>query len=174
MNVYIPVFLDRTKERINIDIGFGDNVYPDKTKLNFPTLIDSEPELYAYSIETVVAEKFEAIVSLGMLNSRLKDFYDIYTLSKTFDFDGDILSEAIKETFHHRGTSFDHIDAFDDDFISPYRKEQWNRFIRQKNPGQLLELEMVIEKIKAFISPIVNDDLNRKRWDHSIEGWKQI
>lgn len=171
LNVYIPAYLDRTQERINIDVGFGDIVYPEKTKLNFPTLIDSELELYAYSIETVVAEKLEAIVKLGMLNSRLKDFYDIYAISKTFDFDGNTLSEAIKETFNHRGTSFNHIDAFDDDFISPYRKGQWNSFIKQKDPNQVLELEMVISCIESFICPIMNNEITNKKWHHDISSW---
>ena len=132
LNVYIPAYLDKTQERINIDIGFGDVVYPDKMKLSFPSLIDSKPELFAYSIETVIAEKLEAIVKLGMLNSRLKDFYDIYSLSKTYDFDGNILSEAVKETFNNRGTSFNRVDAFDESFISPYRKGQWNSLLNKR------------------------------------------
>ena len=172
LNVYIPAYLDRTQERINIDVGFGDIVYPEKTKLNFPTLIDSQPELYAYSIETVVAEKLEAIVKLGMLNSRLKDFYDIYAISKTFDFDGNTLSKAVKETFNHRGTSFNHIVAFDDDFISPYRKGQWNSFIKQKDPNQVLELETVINNIKRFVNPILNNNIKAKKWNHFDEKWK--
>ena len=172
LNVYIPAYLDRTQERINIDVGFGDIVYPEKTKLNFPTLIDSEPELYAYSIETVVAEKLEAIVKLGMLNSRLKDFYDIYAISKTFDFDGNKLNEAVKETFNHRGTSFNHIDAFDDSFISPYRKGQWNSFIKQKDPNQVLELETVIDNIKEFVNPILSNKINEKKWYHLNNMWR--
>lgn len=172
LNVYIPAYLDRTFERINIDVGFGDIVYPDKIKLNFPTLINSEPELYAYSIETVIAEKLEAIVKLGLLNSRLKDFYDIYAISKTFDFDGNTLNTAVKETFDHRGTSFGHVVAFDDSFISPYRNSQWNSFIKQKDPNQILELEVVIDHIKKFINPIINDDINNKKWNHKEEKWE--
>lgn len=172
LNVYIPAYLDRTQERINIDVAFGDVVYPEKAKLKFPSLIDSEPELYAYSLETVVAEKLEAIVKLGMLNSRLKDFYDIYSLSKTFDFDGTILSEAVKETFNHRGTSFAHVDAFDDSFISPYRKGQWRSFLKQKDPKQILELEMVIENIKSFVIPIINNEIKGKEWNHNNNTWQ--
>lgn len=169
LNVYIPAYLDRTQGRINIDVGFGDIIYPDKTSIDFPSLIDDNPKLYAYSIETVIAEKLEAIVSLGMLNSRLKDFYDIYVLSKTYDFDGTTLRQAIEETFIHRKTSFKHIDAFDDDFISPYRKGQWNSFIKQKNPNQVLELETVIMNIKNFVNPVINNSIKQKQWHHLEE-----
>lgn len=171
LNVYIPAYLDRTQGRINIDVGFGDIIYPNKTSLDFPSLIDENPKLYAYSIETVIAEKLEAIVSLGMLNSRLKDFYDIYVLSKTYDFDGTTLRQAIEETFNHRKTSFEHIDAFDDDFISPYRKGQWNSFIKQKDPSQVLELETVIITIKNFVNPIMNNRTKQKKWRHLEEKW---
>ena len=171
LNVYIPVYLDRTQGRINIDVGFGDIIYPDKTSIDFPSLIDDSPKLYAYSIEAVIAEKLEAIVSLGMLNSRLKDFYDIYVLFKTYDFDGTTLRQAIEETFIHRKTSFKHIDAFDDDFISPYRKGQWNSFIKQKNPNQVLELETVIMNIKNFVNPVINNSIKQKQWHHLEEKW---
>ena len=171
LNVYIPAYLDRTQGRINIDVGFGDIIYPNKTSLNFPSLIDDSPKLYAYSIETVIAEKLEAIVSLGMLNSRLKDFYDIYVLSKTHDFDGTTLRQAIEETFNHRKTSLKHIDAFDDDFISPYRKGQWNSFIKQKDPNQVLELEIVIKIIKNFVNPIINSGIEQKKWHYLKEKW---
>lgn len=171
LNVYIPAYLERTQGRINIDVGFGDIIYPDKTSLDFPSLIDENPKLYAYSIETVIAEKLEAIVSLGMLNSRLKDFYDIYVLSKTYDFDGTTLRQAIEETFNHRKTSIKHIDVFDDDFISPYRKGQWNSFIKQKDPNQVLELETVIKNIKKFVNPIMHNDIKQKKWNHLKEKW---
>lgn len=173
LNVYIPAYLDRTQGRINIDVGFGDIIYPNKTSIDFPSLIDDSPKLFAYSIETVIAEKLEAIVSLGMLNSRLKDFYDIYVLSKTHDFDGTTLRQAIEETFNHRKTSLKHIDAFDDGFISPYRKDQWNSFIKQKDPNQVLELETVIMNIKKFVNPIMNNSIKQLKWKHIIENWEE-
>ena len=172
LNVFIPAFLDRTKGMINIDIGFGDVIYPEKIELSFPSLIDEESNLYAYSMETVIAEKLDAIVSLGALNSRLKDFYDIYVISKTYDFDGNILKEAIIETFENRKTPFKHIVAFDDDFISPYKKGQWNKFIKQKDPNHVMELEIVIEYIKRFIEPIIESDISLSKWNHISGEWK--
>ncbi len=82
VKVSILGHLDKTKVPISIDIGFGDIVYPERMKMDFPVLLDMDiPKVYAYSISSVVAEKFEAFVSLGLANSRYKDFYDIYVLS---------------------------------------------------------------------------------------------
>ena len=117
VNVSIMGYLDRTKVPISIDIGFGDVVYPGRVKMEFPVLLDMEvPEVYAYSIYSVIAEKFEAFVSLGLANGRYKDFYDIYVLADRCDLNGVELKNAIIETFTHRGTGFDDIAAFDDDF----------------------------------------------------------
>ena len=99
VNVSITAYLDRTKVPVSIDIGFGDIVYPGRMKMNFPVLLDMEaPEVYAYSIYSVIAEKFEAFVSLGLANGRYKDFYDIYVLSENYGLDGEELQNAIKET----------------------------------------------------------------------------
>ena len=108
VNVSVLGYLDKTKVPISIDIGFGDIVYPERMKMDFPVLLDMDiPKVYAYSINSVVAEKFEAFVSLGLANSRYKDFYDVYILADRYNFDGTELMNAIKETFNHRGTSFE-------------------------------------------------------------------
>lgn len=171
INVFIPAYLDRTQGRINIDVGFGDIIYPSKTTLNFPTLLDDDLKLYAYSIETIIAEKLEAMASLGMLNSRLKDFYDIYVLSITYDFNGETLYKAIIETFNHRKTKINNISAFDDEFISPYRKGQWNSFIKNKSPNQVIELKHAISCIKVFIIPVLENNVINKKWNHLIQEW---
>lgn len=75
VNISLDAYMDRTKIPVNIDIGFGDVIYPKRHKMNYPTLLDDEPpHLYAYSKESIIAEKFEAIVSIGSVNSRFKDF----------------------------------------------------------------------------------------------------
>jgi len=92
--------------RIQIDIGFGDVVTPEAQAISYPTLLDfPEPRLRAYPPETVVAEKLEALVSLGIRNSRMKDFFDLWIMAKTFDFDGSILAAAIGATFARRQTA---------------------------------------------------------------------
>lgn len=99
VNVSIIAFLDRTRIPVSIDIGFGDVIYPDKVAMDFPTLLDMEPpKIYVYSIYSVLAEKFEAIVSLGLINSRYKDFYDIYAIGKSESINGKELQTAIIET----------------------------------------------------------------------------
>ena len=83
LNVSVFAYLDRTQIPVSIDVGFGDIVYPERIEMEFPVLLDMEaPRVYAYSVESVIAEKLEAIVSNGMMNSRYKDFYDIFVLSK--------------------------------------------------------------------------------------------
>lgn len=110
VNLSINAYLDRTKIQVSIDIGFGDVVYPDRIQMDFPVLLNmDEPKIFAYSLYSVIAEKFEAFTSLGLINSRYKDFYDIYILARRFDLSGVELQEAIRKTFAHRGTSFDDI-----------------------------------------------------------------
>ena len=112
VNVSIMGYLDRTKVPVSIDIGFGDVVYPERVKMEFPVLLDMEvPQVYAYSIYSVIAEKFEAFVSLGLANGRYKDFYDIYVLADRYNLNGVELKNAIVETFTHRGTGLDDIAA---------------------------------------------------------------
>jgi hypothetical protein len=89
-----------------IDIGFGDAIEPGVEEINLPVLLDLPvPRLRAYARETVVAEKFQAMVMLGLANTRMKDFYDIWMLSRNYDFDGERLSRAIAATFERRGTA---------------------------------------------------------------------
>lgn len=96
VNVSIMGYLDRTRIPVSIDIGFGDVVYPERMKMEFPVLLDMEvPEIYAYSIYSVIAEKFEAFVSLGFANGRYKDFYDIYVLADRYDLNGMELKKAM-------------------------------------------------------------------------------
>ena len=113
VNVSILAFLDRTKIPISIDIGFGDVIVPEKAEMDFPVLLSDEvPRVYAYSFESSIAEKFEAIVSLAYDNSRFKDYDDLYVLAHTHDFAGTVLADARKETFENRHTSMEEIVAF--------------------------------------------------------------
>lgn len=98
--------LDTARFIIQLDIGFGDIVIPSPEPTNYPTLLDlPAPRLRGYSRESTIAEKFEAMVKLGILNSHMKDFYDIWLMLRQFDFEGPILAEAISKTFSIRGTS---------------------------------------------------------------------
>lgn len=102
--------------------------------MDFPVLLNMEvPSIYAYSKTTAMAEKFEAIVSLGMLNSRYKDFYDIYILACKNKFEEFDFANSIKEIFAHRQTDIGNIAAFENDFINdPLHEKRWNSFVKKK------------------------------------------
>lgn len=178
VSVSIIAYLDRTKVPVSIDIGFDDIIYPDRVKMDFPVLLDMEvPEIFAYSISSVISEKFEAIVSLGDANSRYKDFYDIFILADRYDFDGIELKEAIRETFEHRGTGFDDIFAFTDDFlVSEIHQSRWKAFLKKKKALVNVELEKVVSLIKTMLLPIVDSIASgteyTSKWDHTTRSWK--
>ena len=162
---------------ISIDIGFGDAVYPERMKMEFPVLLDMDiPEVYAYSIYSVIAEKFEAFVSLGLANSRYKDFYDIYVLADSYDLNGMELMNAIIETFAHRETSFDDIAAFEDDFIKDEtRQGRWRTFIKKKKALVQVEFEETMQLLKELLLPIVdsilNDNTFEQTWRKKTKSW---
>ena len=144
--------------RINltVDIGFGDAMEPGAEMLDYPTMLAfPAPRLRAYARETVIAEKFQAMVALGRANSRMKDFYDIWMLSKSFDFAGDRLARAIAATFARRETAVpvDLPDALTPAFANDEQKQrQWNAFIRDvsADPGSL---EDVVTSLAEFLMP---------------------
>ncbi|MBU4346888.1 MAG: nucleotidyl transferase AbiEii/AbiGii toxin family protein [Candidatus Omnitrophica bacterium] len=98
-------FLDRSRIPMQIDVGFGDIVYPKTKMIDYPVILDfPKPHLKGYPAESVISEKFEAMIKLGLLNSRMKDFYDIWLMMRQFDFNGTDITEALKKTFKHRKT----------------------------------------------------------------------
>lgn len=178
VNVSIIGYLDRTKVPVSIDIGFGDVVYPARMKMEFPVLLDMDvPEVYAYSIYSVIAEKFEAFVSLGLANGRYKDFYDIYVLADRYDLDGMELKNAIAETFDHRGTDFEDIAAFEDGFTDDEtRQKRWRAFIKKKKALVKVEFEENMQLLKKLLLPIVdaihNDNSFEQTWSKETKSWR--
>ena len=178
VNVSIVAYLDKTKIPVSIDIGFGDIVYPERVLMDFPVLLDMEvPKIYVYSLNSVIAEKFEAIVSLGYANSRYKDFYDIYILASNFDFKGDELKKAIQETFQHRQTGFDDIVAFEKNFADDsIRRGRWNAFIKKKKAMVSVDFGSAVDLIKDFLQPIVEKIVDNVemdiQWNSQKKGWK--
>jgi hypothetical protein len=156
--VTLEARLGKIKIPLQIDIGFGDAVTPEAQREKFPTLLDfSPPILLTYARETSIAEKFEAIVSLGLTNSRMKDYYDIWLLSQQFDFDGAIMMRAIKATFNRRRTMLpkDIPIGLSKEIVSDAGKQsQWQAFLRRSRlHSQELSLETVVNVIGAFIMP---------------------
>jgi len=173
VRVYVKGSLGNSRLTIHLDISFGDVVVPDTPKVEFPTLLDfPAPILKTYSRESAIAEKFEAMVRLGLVNSRMKDFYDIWLLSKRFDFDRSILSDAIRQTFKRRSAEIPEIPiAFTEDFFTnPAKVTQWRAFIARKRiddaPTNLFE---VVEAIKTFLKPVID---NLKTDKPMGDAWK--
>tara|TARA_R110000772_G_scaffold31555_3_gene77792 strand:+ start:3743 stop:4606 length:864 start_codon:yes stop_codon:yes gene_type:complete len=144
------------KVPVSVDIGFGDATEPGAENLDFPVMLEmSAPKLQGYARETVIAEKFQAMVALGHANTRLKDYYDIWILSQSFTFEDGRLPQAIAATFDRRGTPIpaDLPDALTSAFAAnDQKKEQWEAFIGgvALDPGSLSE---VVESIASFIMP---------------------
>ncbi|MEA3416226.1 MAG: nucleotidyl transferase AbiEii/AbiGii toxin family protein [Thermodesulfobacteriota bacterium] len=149
--------LDSAKINIQVDIGFGDVVYPEPEESELPTMLDSPaPRLLCYSRESSIAEKFEAMVKLGVLNSRMKDFYDIWWLSRQFDFDGATLAEAIRLTFERRGTALPtEIEAFTKPFIDA-KQIQWTTFCKRLQQDHVpVSFREVTTAVDGFLAPVV-------------------
>ena len=177
VNVSIIAYLDRTSINVSIDIGFGDVIFPDKVEMDFPVVLsDESPQVYAYSLCSTVAEKFEAIVSLAYDNSRFKDYYDIYVLSTTQDFEGKELLEAVRETFENRHTSIAEIVAFEDGFADdPLRQTRWKAFVKKKKAMMPVSLEDTIKVIHQLMKPVVDAIIHSEvfegRWFHDEQRW---
>jgi hypothetical protein len=149
--------LENARITMQIDIGFGDVMYPDPEMTEYPTILDHAiPRLRGYARETAVAEKFEAMVKLGTLNSRMKDFYDIWLLSRQFDFDGPKLSTAIERTFANRGTKAEaHPVALSAAFAkNPTKILQWQAFVRKSRLTDApIDLGPVVDAVASFLLP---------------------
>ncbi|MDO6746704.1 nucleotidyl transferase AbiEii/AbiGii toxin family protein [Gilvimarinus sp. 1_MG-2023] len=137
---------------MQLDIGFGDAMVPAPQRNTYPTLLDlPAPELWCYSRESAIAEKFEAMVKLGELNSRMKDFYDIWLLARQFDFSAEVLAEAVKQTFTTRGTALPRALPFNTDFIA-LKQPQWQAFTKRLNaPGVPTQLAEVCSVLADFL-----------------------
>jgi predicted nucleotidyltransferase component of viral defense system len=145
---------------LQIDIGFGDAITPGPTEIEYPTLLDfPAPKLLAYNRETVVAEKFQAMVHLGMPNSRMKDFFDVWSLAREFEFDGEGLSKAVGATFKRRVTEVPAEPplALTEEFATDTTKNtQWRAFLRKGSlDAQGAEFPDVVKFIRMFLAPLI-------------------
>jgi predicted nucleotidyltransferase component of viral defense system len=156
LRIRTTAILASARIAVVVDIGFGDAVEPGVEEIDLPVLLDLPvPHLRAYARETVIAEKFQAMVRLGRANSRLKDFYDIWVLSKTYEFTGERLARAIAATFQRRETVIpDSLpDALTTAFSSDESKlRQWAAFARDLDVATPT-FENVIADLAAFLRP---------------------
>lgn len=158
VRIILKARLGTARLDLQIDVGFGDAVSPKPVEIEFPTLLPmSPPKLRAYQRETVIAEKLHAMVHLGIANSRMKDFFDIWFLSQTFDFDGALLASAIKSTFATRKTELPSsmpialTDAFAGDEA---KRKQWTAFVsRIGADASVSSLGDLLSAISSFLWP---------------------
>jgi predicted nucleotidyltransferase component of viral defense system len=152
--VKINAKLGNARIRIQIDVGFGDAVTPKAKIINYPVLLDfPAPRIRAYNKETQIAEKLQSMVFLGMANSRMKDFYDVFILSKTFSFNGNTIVKAIKATFERRRTQIpeDKPLALTDEFANNADKNtQWKAFINRNNLEDI-DFPQLIKTLRGFL-----------------------
>jgi predicted nucleotidyltransferase component of viral defense system len=149
--------LDRIRQRIQVDIGFGDRIVPAPMVIVYPTLLEmAAPKVWAYSVESVIAEKFEAMLDLGAANSRMKDFYDVYQLLERADYQELLLAQAIRETCQSRGTAYQQSHSlFTKEFASnSARHKQWQAFLKRAAISQEISFEEVMERITKELAPI--------------------
>ena len=170
--------IKNTRTPFNVDLGVGDIIVPNSEKRFIPVQLDefTKPEISTYSLESTIAEKFDAILQLLEMTSRMKDFYDIYYLSNMFDFDGRKLQEAIFETLQNRGTTYsrDSLDKIKKFANDAQMISKWNLYLRTiKMPR--IEFNTVIESIYAFLEPVwdavINEDELFKMWDKNKSKW---
>jgi predicted nucleotidyltransferase component of viral defense system len=159
VRVRFHALLARARIPMQLDIGFGDVIVPGPTEVEYPTLLEfPAPVLRAYTKETVIAEKLEALTALGLLNSRLKDYYDLAALSRMYGFEGERLMEAITATFQHRGTRIEVepvglTNAFCAD---PARGIQWRAFVRRSRfPDDQDDLQKLVAEVRGFVFPVL-------------------
>ena len=164
--------LERARIPVQVDVGFGDAVTPKAKKETLPTILDlPAPKLKIYPKDTVIAEKFEAMVKLGISNSRMKDFWDVRYLIKEFKFDGALLQKAIRATFASRQTLFSQSLplALTDEFaVNPLINPRWSAFIKRNRITIETDFASIIENLREFFEPIIeaetSDKLFNKYW----------
>jgi len=178
VRVKITGYLGTMRKSLQFDIGFGDVVVPKPETLEYPTLLDmGQPVIQAYSKESVIAEKFEAMIYLAELNSRMKDFYDIYSLCTGFDFDGRVLYEAILQTLTRRKTQTpQEPTVFDADFANSKDKAtQWNAFKKRTSVGDGIAFSETVSMICVFLQPLYDSVLSETEfmghWDRDALRW---
>jgi len=179
IRIKMTAYLGNTRKVLQFDIGFGDVIVPKAQIMEYPTLLDMEkPIICTYSKESVISEKFEAMLFLAEANSRMKDFYDIYSLCLKYDFDGNILYEAISKTLQKRNTVFSkYPTVFTDEFANNKDKQiQWNAFRRRANVAEGEEFINIVNIIRIFLKPIYEAILEerefKRQWDCSERVWK--
>ena len=179
VSTQITGYIKNVRVPFNVDIGVGDVIVPSAERRNIHTQLEGydKPEILTYSLESTIAEKFDAILQRFELTGRMKDFYDIYYLSRSFDFEGMKLQTAIQETLQNRGTAYEK-DSFarvlalaeDEDM-----QVKWRYFLKTLGNPDMAFAE-VMEGIKTFLLPvweaITTEEELQMLWSTKSKTWK--
>lgn len=178
ISTQITGYIKKVRVPFNVDIGVGDVIIPDAQRRNIQTQLDGfeKPEILTYSLESTIAEKFDAILQRFELTGRMKDFYDIHYLSRAFDFDGLKLQTAIQETLQNRGTAYEK-DSFarvlalaDDEDM----QTKWRYFLKTLGNPEI-PFSAVMDGIQLFLQPVWDSIIREKellgRWDAQKLIW---
>lgn len=178
IRVKIEGTLEQAVKRLQVDIGFGDIIIPKAIKMEFPSLLVNPPKIKVYSVESIISEKFEAMVKLAMVNSRMKDFYDVYSLSLNHNFESDKLKKALESTFRRRKTTMpDNPLIFRPEFQCDKEKQKmWVAFLRKSRLYDInQEFYEIMQRITVFLKPIVHSIREKtemkKSWIAKSDDW---
>lgn len=168
--------LEKSEIPLQIDIAVGDTIVPRAEDLNFPVMLGDSFNLKIYPKETVVAEKLQAMVALDMMNSRMKDFFDIWFLATNFEFDGELLQKAIIATFKNRDTDLvDLPTALTEKFyIDKNKKLQWAAFRKRIGSTAPESLEEVCGVIKVFVGTILTTSIGGENFDGRWDKYRWV
>jgi hypothetical protein len=163
VRVRFRAYLGTARIPMQVDIGFGDPVIPATEPICIPPILDfPPPQMWGYSRESAIAEKLQSMVRLGEVNSRMKDFFDVWLLAHTHAFSGPTLSEAIRETFRQRRTALitDPV-AFGEEFTrDPDKQVQWVAFLRRHNLSQQHTIPRTLSSVTALIATFLRPVLD--------------
>ena len=159
MRVHMTAHMDTIVQPFSIDVGFGDVIVPEPVNLDYPLLLEDLPEVNvaAYSLETVVAEKFQTMIDRGTINSRMKDFLDVYTILRNGKVDSGLLKEAVAEVFENRGTKADSDSVvFSEGFAQdPMRLAMWKAYLKKIKYKDELPFANVMAVVREVLRPLM-------------------
>jgi predicted nucleotidyltransferase component of viral defense system len=180
IRVKIQGSLDKARKTLQIDIAFGDVLVAGPVEMEFPLLLDDQPSprLKVYSNESAIAEKFQSLVKLNILTSRMKDVYDILFLASHQTFQMHLLRNAITKTFHRRGTPIeDRKSIFSKEFKSSKEKQtQWTAFLRRSRLESYKTFDKAIDHLELFLEPVYSQkssaSRDQLRWNPKNWSWQ--
>lgn len=172
--IFLNAFVGGARVRMQFDIGVGDSIYPDAEVMEYPALLEMErPRIRIYPRYTIVAEKFQVMVSRGILNSRLKDYYDVWMLSGKFEFDMALLRRAVELTFSRRDTDLPLVlpESISPEFSRRHDKRvQWKAFLKRTGIEEL-DFGMVVAEASDFLRGLCGDVDENAVWNTKERKW---